>query len=302
MEKRENTKKNEKKKRKYSELNNGKEVRKRKKNMKSTKKSIIKSTVNESIIKKPMIMIKNKEKKNIKIEEIYKIFPKSKNIFQKKDNIFIEFSTNCEVENILVEKKEIEIKNEQEKENKIKLKIQHVKNPKRIQEKEKKDKIFISNLNEKINEQDLKKLFLKHGDILNLEIKKKYENRNFCFLKFKSNLICNQIISSPFKLNLNQKELKIEKLKKEIIKNDITFQLDDSIFISNFDKNIKQDDILNLFKSNEIHSIFFPNSFKIYSLIQFKNEKSTKLAIESLNNFKLKGNILKVNLFNENKN
>jgi hypothetical protein len=219
----------------------------------------------------PFLVLKDAQKSTP--EELYKIFPKSKKIFKNKDKFILEFNQ---------EKDAVEALNNKE------MKLKRAKMPKK--EKTKKDKIFISGIDpNRIKKEELQKYLEKCGEILSLELEYKYENRGYCFLKLKH---------SP----LEEKEnLKIEKLKNEIFKNEIQFQVKDSIYVSGFSKQSKIQDVLDLFKEEVVLGHFFPCETKVVSVVHFKKEKSTYFAISKLNKTKLNGCILNISLFDQHK-
>jgi hypothetical protein len=219
----------------------------------------------------PFLVLKTENK----IEELYKTFPKSKKIFKNKNKFILEFRQEKDVVEAL-------------KNNEMNLK--RAKEPKK--EKIKKDKIFISGIDaNRVKKEDLQKYLEKTtGEIISIELEEKYENRGYCFLKLK------QIpVEGKFK------NLKIEKLKNEIFKNEIKFKIHDSIYVSGYNKQIRVNDILEMFKEEVVLGHFFPCESKVVCVVHFKKEKSSYLAITKLNKTKLNGCILNISLFDQHK-
>jgi RNA recognition motif-containing protein len=256
--------------------------RKRKEEINPNKKEKIKKIKNENGIEQEAMIVINENNKTLteqKIMELIKVMSvkKSSNeaIYKLK---FQDFSHYFKAINSQIQYGESILKIVPIKKSEKKVDMKSV---------------FIHNIEENIKEEELEKLFKKYGKINKIEINKRTKNRGFCYIKLQNSEESQRIIESVYKFELNNNELKIQKLKENQTKEEILYSSEDSLFISNIQKDTTIEELKGLFKYFHVLNIYFPiKSKSVYGIVKFEDESSSANAIEKLNNSKYKDKII----------
>lgn len=213
-------------------------------------------------------------------DHIYNNYPKVKYIIEKKGGRFIlEFENEQDLE------ESSKIENQIDKE----IQITYAKYNKKVKKEKVNNVICISRLTKDTNESDISKIFKDFGPVKYINLKSKEIIGGFCFIKLKNESDCKKLKETSLEYKFNGKKLQISEPKEDKQIQGINISKKDSLFIYGFDKNISKDQIIQIFSNFKIQDVIIPISIKYYALVELKNGKNTKRAIEKLNGIELNG-------------
>ena len=163
-------------------------------------------------------------------------------------------------------------------------------------EKEENKTIFVNSYFQKINEQDLRNLFRRYGEISHIQIR---HNKKCGLIEFNNKSSADRVIKEKNKITLKGKSLKIEYSYLKIKTKDSHEQKESNIEMKSEEKKIEEEDrytkLENMIKKLNTEVENLKVSFSLMSEINNQNEIQSKISFNYLNKkLKLMANSYKI--------